>query len=238
MAAERVRASGPAVLCDFLEPGECDALLAGIDDYRQHHDLPVVSRPHAERPLNYQVIDGHHFPDAVPDADALLARVHQQVETMFGAPLVLIDDTRAACNVNVTPPGGAYRWHYDRNRVTALLYLNQVAGGETDLYPNYRLVVPAGMRLQPSVDRILMTRPARRLLGRVYPIAPAPGTLAIIRGDRTLHSVRPVAGDQVRINLVLAYDRPGATHQQAALNQYLYDPARPVLPADRPGQSP
>ena len=136
----------------------------------------------------------------------------------------LIDDRRAACNVNITPPGGGYRWHYDRNRVTALLYLNHIGGGETDLYPNYRLPAPISGQLQKGLDRILLTRPARRFFGRVHTIAPAPGTLAVIRGDRTLHSVRAVTGDHDRINLVVAYDRPGSTHQRPALDQYLYDP--------------
>jgi hypothetical protein len=228
MRAEQFSSTGPVVLPAFLHPGECADLLAAIEDYRQHHPLPVVSRPHAERPLRYQVIDGHQFPDAVPDADRLLARVHAQVEKTFGGPLVLIDDRRAACNINITPPGGAYRWHYDRNRVTALLYLNPVAGGETDLYPNYRVAGPTRFHIQRGLDRVLMTRPARRMLGTMHTIAPAPGTLAVIRGDRTLHSVRPVTGSDVRINLVLAYDRP-------ALDQYLYDGAHP---APDPRQSP
>ncbi len=234
MTAEQVASTGPAVVSGFLDPGECAVLLAAIDDYRQHHSLPVVSRPHAERPLRYQVIDGHQFPDAVPDADRLLGRVHEQVEKTFGAPLVLIDDTRAACNVNITPPGGAYRWHYDRNRVTALLYLNLVAGGETDLYPNYRFAAPNRFHIQRGLDRALLTRPARRLLGRMHTIVPAPGTLAVIRGDRTLHSVRPVTGSDDRINLVLAYDRPGSAHQRAALDQYLYDGSLPTSPPHQP----
>jgi hypothetical protein len=41
---------------------------------------------------------------------------------------------------NITPPGGEYRWHYDRNAATAILYLNEVPGGETEMFPNYRLV--------------------------------------------------------------------------------------------------
>jgi 2OG-Fe(II) oxygenase superfamily len=225
MPAEIISTPGLAVMSEFLKARECAAILGAIDRYRQHHTLPIVSRPHSERPLRYQVIDGHQFPDAIPDADGLLARVHQHVEETFGAPLTLIDDRRAACNVNITPPGGGYRWHYDRNRVTALLYLNQVVGGETDLYPNYRLSAPIGRdQLQKGLDRILLTRFARRLFGTVHTIAPAPGTLAVIRGDRTLHSVRAVTGGPDRINLVLAYDRPGAVHQLPALDQYLYDP--------------
>lgn len=42
------------------------------------------------------------------------------------------------------PPGGEYRWHYDRNAVTAILYLNEVPGGETEIFPNFRLVFRRG----------------------------------------------------------------------------------------------
>ncbi len=225
MAPERFSTSGLVVQSEFVDPGECAALIATIDHYRQHHTIPVVHRPQTGRPLRYQVIDGDHFPQAIPDAAGLLARIHKQVEQAFGPPLALIDDIRAACNINITPPGGTYRWHYDRNRVTALLYLNRVAGGETDLYPNYRLAAPANSYLQESLDRVLMTRLARGLLARMHTVSPAPGTLAVLCGDRTLHSVRPVAGDQDRINLVIAYDRPGRTHRRPALDHYLYDDA-------------
>ena len=51
-----------------------------------------------------------------------------------------IEDAVAARNINVTPPGGEYRWHYDRNAVTAIIYLNEVPGGETEIFANYRCV--------------------------------------------------------------------------------------------------
>jgi hypothetical protein len=32
-----------------------------------------------------------------------------------------------------------YRWHYDRNAVTGILYLNEVSGGETEMYSGCRI---------------------------------------------------------------------------------------------------
>jgi hypothetical protein len=138
---------------------------------------------------------------------------------------VLIDDARAACNVNITPPGGQYRWHYDRNLVTALVYLNGVEGGETDLYPNYRIKWPWGRprAMQSLLDRLLLNSGVRAVAGHPTAVTPAQGTFVALRGNTTLHSVRPVRGDEVRINLVVAFDRPGSDSTRRTLNAYLYE---------------
>jgi hypothetical protein len=44
----------------------------------------------------------------------------------------------------------------------------------------------------------------------VISLDPAPGTLTLFRGRRSLHRVSPVEGERLRVNAVLAYgDRPG-----------------------------
>ncbi|HET8840930.1 MAG TPA: hypothetical protein VFN35_05650 [Ktedonobacteraceae bacterium] len=40
-------------------------------------------------------------------------------------------------NGNIMLAGGEYRWHYDQNTITALLYPNKGDGGEIEFYPNY-----------------------------------------------------------------------------------------------------
>jgi hypothetical protein len=129
-------------------------------------------------------------------------------------------------NVNITPSAGTYRWHYDRNAVTVLLYLNEVAGGEIEFYPQYRFFLnnkgPAF--LQRLFDRLLRIELVRQIFGRKVVVVPAPGRMVAMRGNRCLHSVRPVEGDQERVNIVLAYDagerQPLPARQ--ALDQYLY----------------
>lgn len=225
---------GLAVVPRFLVPAEVAVVLEAIYAYRRDHQLPIVARPQPGRFLRYQVIDGHHFVEAVPDPTDIVARVHAEVDRICGPPLTLIDDVRAACNVNITPPEGQYPWHYDRNQVTALVYLNRVQGGETEFHRNYRLVAPEGTpQLQSVFDSVLRSRAARALRGHPQTVTPDAGTLVVLRGDRTLHSVRPVAGDDDRINLVIAFDRPDTHHHRAALDHFLYDaaPNRPPDPA-------
>ncbi|MFN0089843.1 MAG: 2OG-Fe(II) oxygenase family protein [Acidimicrobiales bacterium] len=212
----------------FLDAAACAAVLDGVARWRAEHPLPLIHRSGPGRDLHYRVIDGEAFAAAVPGAGALVARVRAELEAVWGAPLAPLDDARAACNVNITPPGGEYRWHYDRNRATAIVYLNVVEGGETELYPGYRAWLPGGRPAgaQAALDRLAVTRAARVTLGRRQVIAPAPGALVALRGDRTLHSVRRVRGDHERVNLVLAFDEPGASRRRPALDRYLYGPGQ------------
>jgi hypothetical protein len=215
---------GVDVVPGFLSSDECEILLSAIGEYRRTHELPVIYRQERDRSLNYIVMEGFRFHEALPDAAALVERIRAQLEAICGQSLVLIDDSRAACNVNITPPEGQYRWHYDRNLVTALVYLNQVQGGETDLYPNYRVTVPGGhfTWLQSMLDRLLLTKALRAIAGKPRAIAPAQGTFVALRGNTTLHSVRPVRGDRERLNLVVSFDRSGTDTTRQTLNTYIY----------------
>jgi hypothetical protein len=216
---------GVEVVPAFLSPRECEDLLSAVADYRRTHELPVIFREEKGRSLNYIVMEGWRFHEALPESEAVVDRIRTRLESICGESLVLIDDARAACNVNITPPGGQYRWHYDRNLVTALVYLNGVEGGETDLYPNYRITWPWGQprAMQPLLDRLLLNQGVRALAGHPTAVTPAQGTFVALRGNTTLHSVRPVRGEQVRVNLVVAFDRPGSDSTRRTLNTYLYE---------------
>ncbi len=98
-----------------------------------------------------------------------------------GASSTFIDDSRAACNVNITPPGGQYLWHYDRNLVTAVIYLNEVGGGETELYPNRRVLFPAGSlaALQPVVDKLILSATARTRIRGPMTVTPTTGAMLV-----------------------------------------------------------
>lgn len=216
---------GVEVVPTFLSATECENLLSAVADYRRTHELPVIFREEKGRSLNYIVMEGWRFHEALPDSETIVDRIRTQLESICGESLVLIDDARAACNVNITPPGGQYRWHYDRNLVTALVYLNGVEGGETDLYPNYRIKWPwdRPRAMQSLLDRLLLNSGVRSVAGHPTSVTPAQGTFVALRGNTTLHSVRPVRGDEVRINLVVAFDRPGSDSTRRTLNAYLYE---------------
>jgi len=143
-----------------------------------------------------------------------------------------LDDKKAGVNVNITERGGTYQWHYDRNAVTVLLYLNEVTGGELEFYPNYRIFVKNRklIFLQQWFDNLLRVDVVRSLFGKKVTVKPAQGRLVVMRGNRSLHSVRAVEDDKERINIVLAYDVPHALfHAEKQLDAYLYAPEPAVL---------
>lgn len=225
-SASRQVLRGYSVATGYLPEAENTALLADVERIRSVTELPVVVRGGGERALRYQVIDGPAVRAHLPGLVGLYQRVQHDLERTYRRRLVPLDDDRAALNVNITPPGGSYRWHYDRNAVTAVLYLNQVTGGELEMCPGYRI---AGRwlgplpRLQQALDAGLGARPVRRVLGRPQLVTPAAGTLVSMRGDRCLHSVRPVTGAQDRVCVVMSYDPPrSSSSQRQLLNDYLY----------------
>lgn len=225
-------AEGIFVVNQFLGPTACEELLARINSYRQRRNVPTIYRPAADRPLNYAVIDGDRIARHLPELLALRDRVTNFLSEHGDTQLAPLPDTRVACNVNITPNGGTYRYHYDRNAVTAILYLNEIDGGETECYPNYRLALSAQKypRLQRRVDQLLQHRVLRSLLGRLTVVRPKAGRLLVMRGNRCLHSVTPVRGERERVNVVMAYDYPGAQFDGSeALNSYLYNAAMDTI---------
>jgi hypothetical protein len=219
-----------AIQPNFLTGEECEKYCESVLALDRARGLPLIERNMRERSLKYKVVDGLRIAEALPDIDDLTTRVEEVLERTCGPGLVPIDDAVAARNINVTPPGGEYRWHYDRNAATALIYLNEVPGGETELFSNFRLLIRGGryQRIQRRLDDVVRLRIVRRLFGHRRLVEPRPGTLVIMRGDTTLHSVRAVLGTEDRIAIVLAYDYPGRGLKRNALNRYLYTSAPPV----------
>jgi len=225
---------GYALVHAFLPEEDCRRHEEAVRELGRRVELPLIVRESGGRSLRYRVVDGRNIEAALPQIGEIGDRVARLLQTLCGVTLEPISDSVAARNINVTPPGGEYRWHYDRNTVTAILYLNEVEGGETELFANYRLLFRGGRHLR--IQRVLdaMVRPAliRSMAGRRRLVSPRRGSLLVMRGDRALHSVRRVGGDQDRINLVLAFDLPGVVHSRQGLNRYLYEDAAVAVAGD------
>jgi hypothetical protein len=209
----------------FLSRPQCENLLVSIGEFRKKYSLPEILRPEKGRSLHYFVIDGEAVKHHLPALEALALQIRVLAEQVSGLPLGLLEDKKVAVNVNITPPAGEYRWHYDRNAITAILFLNEVQGGETEIYPGYRLHLRRRKHgpLQRTFDRLLQSSWVRRLFGKRVLIRPQTGLLLIMRGDYCLHSVRKVEGIKERINIIFSYDLPGTFFpQQEGLNSYLY----------------
>jgi 2OG-Fe(II) oxygenase superfamily len=209
----------------YLSQVDCETILNSVREFRKSHTLPLIHREVAGRSLRYFVIDGEVVHESFPELVSVYRQVEQVVKGRFGSQFTPLRNRAASVNVNVTPPGGEYRWHYDRNAVTAILYLNTVAGGETEIYPGHRLHLGRwkNTRAQRWLDTLFQWTPVLKASRKRTLISPAQGLLLIMRGDRCLHSVRRVEGSEDRINIVMTFDAPQARFAvEENLDPYLY----------------
>jgi hypothetical protein len=216
------------VLEDFATADQCAQLLSRVYDYRARHAVPVVERADGELPLRYAVIDGDRIDEHLPEVLRVYERVTHLVRNLWNGEIEPLSDRKVACNINITQPGGSYRYHYDRNALTAILYLNEIEGGETECYPGYRIALNESRHtgLQQKLDGVLRNRFVRSVAASQLLVRPRAGRLLVMQGNRCLHSVRPVVGPTDRINIIMSYDRPNAQFEVADnLNAYLYSTA-------------
>lgn len=212
-------------MSEFISTEGCRQLLRDIEEYRSTHAIPSIYRAQPGRCLRYQVIDGERIHTSFPEIVEMYRRTGQLVRQMSGLDLAPLSNRAAGVNVNIVQPGGEYRWHYDRNAITAVLYLNEISGGEIDMYPNYRIHLGKWKhtRAQRLLDALLQNKLLKNRCGRRTAIAPQAGLMLVMRGDRCLHSVRSVEGCDDRVSVIMAFDAPQARCSvEPDLDPYLY----------------
>ncbi len=219
--------SGYVLRDDYLDRDSCRELLGAIAEYRKANPLQEIHRDMRGRSLHYSVIDGLAIRDHLPQIwDLYIGRVNEMVRNLVGEDVVPLASSRVGVNVNVMPPGRSeYRWHYDRCAVTAIIYLNEVEGGETEFYPRLRWLLSnqERVRTQKALDRLARSWLARSIRSKKVTVRPKPGRLVLMEGNRCWHSVRGVQGTRDRINVILAYDVEGSSFAaEEALDAYLY----------------
>ena len=225
MSLAKNKIEGYFIKENYISEQECQYLLDLIDNYCQQFFVPKIYRDVKPIPLKYSVIDGKAVNSHLPEIQKLYHKVNQFINKLINQQLVPLNNIQVGCNVNITEKGGTYRWHYDRNLLTAILYLNKVDGGEIICYPNYRIILSQGKfsRFQSFSDYILRLRFIRNILGKRIIIKPQPGLLLLMYGDKCLHSVSPVTGIDNRINIVMSYDLPQVSFAiENQLDSYLY----------------
>lgn len=219
--------AGYQIIDNFIQREECDEFLELITHYRKSHELQEIYRPVKKRSLRYQVIDGDQIQAGLEKIwNFYHKRVYDLINGLMSIELAPLANTRVGININVMQPGKSeYRWHYDRASLTAILYLNDVQGGETEIYPNYRILLEnkSHTRRQQVLDRILQLGPIRALFGKKKVVLPRAGRVVIILGKKCWHSVRSVTGTTERINIISSYDIPGTEFpMEKGLDSYLY----------------
>jgi hypothetical protein len=209
----------------FLSLHECQRLLQCVDQCNKNHPLEEIQRKTGGRSLHYFVIDGEKVEKYLEDIFQLYKDLSSFVSEICDEEMVPLANKKASININITPRGGEYRWHYDRNAATVLLYLNEVSGGEIECYPKYRLYLGGKTPtfLQRWIDMFQSLSIVRRIFGKKVVVKPYPGRLVLMQGHTCLHSVRSVTSDQQRINIVAAYDKPDTSFPfDKDLDTYLY----------------
>ncbi len=218
---------GYQVVDDFLTAEDCQSFLRTINEFREAHTLAEIHRPMKGRSLRYHVIDGDQIQESLsPIWGLYTGEVNDLVNESLGFPLEPLENTRAGVNVNLMRPNqSSYRWHYDRACVTSIIYLNEVEGGDTELYPNYRLLLQKGKNtvVQRALDGFIQIKPIMNTFGNMVRVSPKVGRLVMMRADRCWHSVRSVLGDRERVNIIASYDVPGTEFSmEKGLDSYLY----------------
>lgn len=218
---------GYQVVDDFLTADECQSFLKMINEFREGHTLAEIHRPMKGRSLRYHVINGDQIQESIPRIwELYTGEVNDLVNESLGFPLEPLENTLAGVNVNLMRPNqSSYRWHYDRACVTSIIYLNEVEGGDTELYPNYRLLLQKGKNtvVQRALDGFIQIKPIMNTFGNMVRVSPKVGRLVMMRADRCWHSVRSVLGDRERINIIQSYDVPGTEfNMEEGLDSYLY----------------
>lgn len=207
---------------EYLDTNTCNQLSEEIADYRKNHNVPTVFRAMKERSLNYQVIDGIEIRKHLPNIAHIYSKLNDLVNQIYGETLYPLESEKVNLNINITPPEGEYRWHYDRNKLTAIIYLNEVAGGETEIYPNYRVYVK-NATWQQRLDNLLMKPYIRNVFSTLQQVKPTQGMLVLMLGNQSLHSVKKVLGTEDRINIIASFDESKKEFSVSShLDNYLY----------------
>lgn len=119
-------------------------------------------------------------------------------------------NVRSAVNVNILQSGHSYRWHFDANPYTALLYLSTTppgAGGQLELFPN---LGPGNTSPAHLAAREKVTLPTRA------------GTLVLLDGSITYHRVAPVVEACDRLSVPMVYPPFREELRPPELDDYLY----------------
>ena len=162
--------------------------------------------------IRIQTLNGQTLVAAIPELQLLHDNIHARLAESI-AGLLMLDDLPVAISANLLRPGQghAFRYHFDRNEHTAVLYLSDCADLPLCLHPN--------IRTDPMDGEA--TWHYRQDTRQPIRIDPRPGRLVCFHGRTTLHGVIPDSAPHSkcdRVSLQFAYD----TRRRSFENQEYY----------------
>jgi len=205
---------GYCIVQQFLPPNDLVQLRAEIENYVTHQKTTQVrwAASHFDT-FNGSMVDKH-----VPALDGLYDHHLLHEIKKLNPRMGTLAQRGVGLSINVIPNNGRFQPHFDRHRLTAVLYINdEYDGGEMRLYPRIRywLGPPIGW-LKKKLQRLLDNHVRRDTYVSIYSkqvsIKPRAGDLIIFEGTRTYHAVQPVTAGMDRISIQFAYDLIGTSY--------------------------
>lgn len=195
-----------------------DQLLSDLE----HKTYLKVESPAGRRGVTtFYSKNGANLLAASPMIPSLEKELIELTNWLSGITYEALDNRSIGASVNITPAGGGFGTHFDRQEVSVIAYLNKVEGGELDLWARLRRWEPGWLGAFAHRVTMLLTtllRPVR--------IAPKRGSILIFT-KLTPHRVAEVKSDQKRVSVVFGLDRPGVSFLQ---NQTYYGDAEENVP--------
>lgn len=144
--------------------------------------------------------NGKHLISEFPQIKLFYDLIYSKI-LRFDKNLLVVEDLPVAISANLLRPedGHVFRYHFDRNEYTAVLYLTENHDFPLQIYPNIRTDPVEGdsvwLYQQESVKPVSIT--------------PRQGRLVVFRGRTCLHGIvgntKRLPGEE-RISLQFAYD--------------------------------
>jgi hypothetical protein len=190
----------------------CEAVLRSIKSSK----LIIVDEPQAREVTRFYTINGDRLIAACPEVVEIERCLLEWINYISGDSYISLDNRAIGISLNVTPPGGGFGTHLDRNAVTIVLYLNDADGGALHIYPPF----PVGLRMlrRYAIKWLNLSHGGiadalHRLFLRPVRVDPRVGTVAALTW-MSHHRVDPVAPGSLRFSLVVAADRPGISFKE------------------------
>lgn len=152
--------------------------------------------------------NGESLLSAVPQVGLLEEEFVHLTNWLSGVTYEPLDNRSIGASVNVTPSGGGFATHFDRQEITAIAYLNKVEGGQLDLWPRLRrweLSWFGGLSRRMTMLLTTLLTPKR--------IAPERGSILIFT-KLTPHRVAEVKSKHPRVSVIFGLDRPGVSFRE------------------------
>lgn len=203
----RFRRDGYIYLEGALDPEMPDRLLGDLS----HKTYLKVESPAGRLGVTtFYSKNGARLMAASPLVAPLESELIGLTNWLSGIEYLPLDNRAIGASANVTPAGGGFATHFDRQEISAIAYLNRVEGGELHLWPGLRKWEPQWLGRHAARVTMFLTTVLRPV-----GIAPTKGSVLLFN-KFTPHRVAQVHSTYPRVSIIFGLDRPGVSFLNGA----------------------